>query len=92
MYRIPAISLAFLLASMTATLAQFPPQPEAPKCPGPVQGSAQDRAACHPDVVRLCQTELRTNECDVFAILSCLQRNRSSISPACQQVLSANGK
>jgi hypothetical protein len=87
-YRIPALSLALLLAGMTGTLAQFPPQP----APPPMPGSEQERAACHPDVVRFCRAELTANEDDVFSILGCLQRNRSRISSACQQVLSANGK
>ena len=88
MYRIPALCLALLLAGMTVALAQFPPQPPPP----PLPGSEQERAACHPDVVKFCQAELATNQDDVFAILSCLQRNRSRISPACQEVLSDNGK
>jgi hypothetical protein len=85
---IPALSLALLLTSATATMAQFPPQPAAPALPG----SEQERAACHPDVVKFCQAELKANGDDVFSILSCLQRNRSRISRACQAVLSANGK
>jgi hypothetical protein len=92
MSRILTLSLALLVCSASAALAQFPPQPTAPKCPGPVQGSAQDRAACQPDVVGFCQTELRTDECDVFAILGCLQRNRARISAACRHVLESNGK
>jgi hypothetical protein len=88
MYRIPALSLAFLLASVSATLAQFPAQPAAPALPG----SEQEHAACHPDVVRFCQAELKANQDDVFSILGCLQRNRSRISRACQNVLSENGK
>ncbi len=88
MYRIPALSLALLLASVTVTMAQFPPQPGAP----PMPGSEQERAACHPDVVRFCQAELAANQDDVFSILACLQRNRSRISHACQEVLSKNGK
>jgi hypothetical protein len=88
MHRIAALSLALLLAGSTATLAQFPAQPAAP----PLPGSEQERAACHPDVVRFCQAELKADQDDVFSILSCLQRNRSRISRACQNVLSANGK
>jgi hypothetical protein len=87
MYRIPALSLALLIASMSAALAQFPPQPAAPP-----QGNEQERAACRPDVVRFCQAELKVNQDDVFSILGCLQRNRTRISRACQNVLSANGK
>jgi hypothetical protein len=92
MSRVLTLSLALLVCGASTALAQFPAQPAAPKCPGPVQGTAEDRAACHPDVVSFCQTELRTNECDVFAILGCLQRNRARISMACRRVLEANGK
>lgn len=88
MYRIPALSLALLLTGATAALAQFPPQPAAPALPG----SEKERAACHPDVVRFCQAELKANQDDVFSILGCLQRNRPRISHACQAVLAANGK
>jgi len=92
MGRVLSLSLTLLTLSVSAALAQFPAQPPPPQCPGPMQGTAQDRAACHPDVVSLCQTELRTNQCDVFAILGCLQRNRARLSGACRQVLESNGK
>jgi hypothetical protein len=88
MYRIPTLCLVLLVASVTAALAQFPPQPAPPSLPG----SEQERAACHPDVIKFCQAEVANGKDDVFAILACLQRNRSHISPACQQVLSDNGK
>ena len=88
MYRAPGLISVLLLAGVTTAHAQFPPQPPAPSMPG----SEQDRAACHPDVVRFCQAELATNEDDVFAILGCLQRNRPRISTPCRQVLERNGK
>ncbi|MGH6673206.1 MAG: hypothetical protein ACRECV_14695 [Xanthobacteraceae bacterium] len=88
MYRIPALSLALLLASGAVSLAQFPSQPAAPALPG----SEHERAACRPDVVRFCRAELARNQDDVFSILGCLERNRSRISRACQNVLSANGR
>jgi hypothetical protein len=88
MYRRSSLTAAFLLATATAALAQFPPQPPPPSMPG----SPQERAACQPDVQRFCQAELGTNKDDVFAILSCLQRNRSKISTACREVLSDNGQ
>lgn len=85
---LPALCLVTLLAGMTAAFAQFPPQPPPP----PLPGSEEERAACRPDVLKFCQAEVSTNKDDVFAILSCLQRNRSQISRACQEVLSDNGK
>ena len=92
MIRIGSLTLVWLLGSAAVALAQFPPQPAAPTCPSLVQGTPQERAACQPDVTRFCQTELKTNQCDTFAILSCLQRNRAHIGAPCRQVLSSNGQ
>ena len=88
MYRLLNFTFVFPLAIATSALAQqFPPQPTAPQ-----MGSEVERAACRPDVVRFCRAELSTNQDDVFAILTCLQRNRSRLSAACRRVLEANGK
>lgn len=92
MSRMLTLCVALLAGGTSAALAQFPPQPAAPKCGGPEMGSPQDRAACQSDVVRFCQTQLRTNECDVFAILGCLQTNRARLSAPCRGVLVQNGK
>ena len=54
-------------------------------------GSETQRAACRPDIAKFWQTELSANQDNVFAILACLQRNRTKISPACQQVLASHG-
>jgi hypothetical protein len=43
-------------------------------------------------VVKFCQAELSKNQDDTFAILACLQNNRSRISAACQQVLANHGQ
>jgi hypothetical protein len=93
MLRISAVTIALLLVAGPAALAQLPPQPP------PVQGMSlnggtdQERAACHPDVVRYCKPYLHENgQDDVFAILGCLQSNRSHISGACQQVLASHGQ
>jgi hypothetical protein len=86
--RLPSLTLALLLAGATTALAQqCPPQPAAPD-----RGNDAERAACRPDVVRLCQAELSKNQDDTFAILACLQRNRARISAACQQVLANHGQ
>jgi hypothetical protein len=93
MLRISAVTIALLLVAGPAALAQLPPQPP------PVQGMSinggtdQERAACHPDVVRFCKSLIHENgQDDVFAILGCLQSNRSKISGACQQVLASHGQ
>jgi hypothetical protein len=90
--RIGCLTLAWLLGSAAVALAQFPPQLAAPKCASVSQGTPQERAACQPDVTRFCQAELKANECDVFAILGCLQRNRARLTRACNQVLTSNGQ
>jgi len=90
--RIGSLTLVWLLGSAAVALAQFPPQPGAPSCPSLVQGTPQERAACQPDVTRFCQAELKANECDMFAILSCLQRNRARLGAPCRQVLTSNGQ
>ncbi len=55
-------------------------------------GNPQERAACHPDVTKFCQTQLEVNPQDVLGILGCLQANRPKISSACQQVLASHGQ
>jgi hypothetical protein len=91
MYRASVLTIAFALLTATAALAQFPPQPPPPASPLG-QGTEQERAACHPAVVRFCQAELAANESDTFAILSCLQRNRTRINRACAEVLASHGQ
>jgi hypothetical protein len=88
MHRIAGLSLGLLFVTGSVALAQFPPQPPPPSQPG----SEQERAACRPDVLKFCQREVAQNPDDVFAILGCLQRNRSRISVACQHVLTDNGQ
>lgn len=92
MIRIGTLTLAWLLGSAVVALAQFPAQPAAPKCASVSRGTPQERAACHPDVTRFCEAELKVNECDVFAILGCLQRNRARLTAACRNVLVSNGQ
>lgn len=91
MYRTSVLAVTFALFAGTTSFAQFPAQPPPPKSPMS-QGTEKERAACHPDVVRYCQTELKTNENDVLGILACLQRNRAKISRACQEVLESHGQ
>lgn len=86
--RIPSLALAFALLTGTA-FAQMPPQPP------PVNlnsGNEKERAACHPDVIKFCKKEIDANSEDVLGILSCLQRNRSSLSAACANVLKSHGQ
>jgi len=91
MVRMFVFTAAALLTAGSVVLAQLPPQP--PPVANPLgQGSEQERAACHPDVMKYCRQLVKDNDSDVFAILSCLQTNRTRISVPCQQVLAGHGQ
>lgn len=88
MFRKLMLTITFALATAASAHAQqFPPQPAPAE-----QGNPQERAACHPDVSRYCQTQLQVNPNDVLGILGCLQANRTKISKACQEVLASHGQ
>ncbi len=89
-----AVLMAFMLAAgVTASAQMLPPQPPPVNSSLSIgQGDEKERAACHPDVIKHCQTQLQVNPNDVFGILGCLQANRSKISTACQQVLASHGQ
>jgi hypothetical protein len=95
MLRTFVLSIALLLTAATLASAQ-PPQPPPVKLPGlPIlgQGSEQERAACHPDVVKFCKELIKDDaNADVFGILNCLQTNRPRISRACGEVLASHGQ
>lgn len=88
MIRISMLSIVFAFAVAAAGAQTFPPQPP----PAANQGNDKERAACHPDVTRFCQTQLQVNPNDTLGILGCLQANRPKISRACQQVLASHGQ
>lgn len=95
MIRRCVLTLALVLVAGPAAQAQFPAQPPPVQNLNIGQGNEQERAACHPDVVRWCKQFLHDNDPqqdDVFGILSCLQTNRGRISNACQQVLASHGQ
>jgi hypothetical protein len=52
------------------------------------QGTAAQRAACTPDVWRLCSSEIP----NVSAIIGCLHKQRAALSPACRQVMDSSGQ
>lgn len=49
------------------------------------EATSAQRAACTPDVLRLCATEIP----DVGAIKVCLRRERTSLSTSCRSVMDA---
>jgi len=93
MLRIPMLTIIATLAAGNAALAQsLPPQPPPVANPMMGQGNEQERAACHPDVMRYCRELIKDNQDDVFSILGCLQTNRERISNACRTVLASHGQ
>ena len=50
--------------------------------------TAEERAACRPDVYRLCAGEIPSR----VRIVACLARKRSQLSAACAQVFRVSGK
>ena len=75
---ISVLWMMFALAVGDAGAQQLPPQPP-PVASLMGQGNDQERAACHPDVSRFCQTQLQINPNDV-------------LGRACQQVLANHGQ
>jgi hypothetical protein len=48
--------------------------------------TAEERAACTPDVFRLCSSEIPSVE----RIVGCMRRERAKLSPACAKVFSSD--
>jgi hypothetical protein len=89
MLRAASLTIFMIAAVSSVAMAQFPSQPPPPSLG---RGNDQERAACHPDVMRYCKAEVDANPDDVLGILGCLQRNRGKISRSCQQVLASHGQ
>ena len=70
----PTISVAFLIIS---TLAGFPGESFAHS------GTAEEQAACTPDVFSLCSSEIP----DEKRIVACLNRKIGQLSPECRKVI-----
>ena len=87
MLRTTFLTIAFAFAAASAAQAQLPPQPPPVTSIPSSSGNDQERAACHPDVMRYCKEQIKDNQDDVFAILACLEKNRAKISQACNIVL-----
>jgi hypothetical protein len=47
------------------------------------RGTAAERAACEPDVYRLCAAEIP----DENKIIACLKKNKAKLSKACHKVM-----
>ena len=57
---------------------------------GLFEGTDEDRAACRPDVERLCY--MLPADAGPFAFLGCLKANRPALSGACRAVLEKYGQ
>jgi hypothetical protein len=68
-HRVPALFAFGLLLALAA--------------PALAQGSAEQRAACTPDVLRLCSADIP----DVGRIKACLGRERAKVSAACRTAM-----
>lgn len=55
--------------------------------PALAEATAAQRAACTPDVWRLCAAQIP----DVPGIKACLRRERARLSPGCRVVMDADG-
>ena len=71
-----ALLLAVVASSVVATAAVAQ------------QSRADQERACGRDVTRFCKPVMDAGD---MVILSCLQQNRTKISPSCQKVLKDNG-
>jgi hypothetical protein len=72
------IALTILIAASSSVLAE-----------AAFEGTAQEQAACRPDVRRFCHA-VKTGSGN-GAFLSCLQANRQKLSKACTTVLKNHG-
>ena len=78
-------TFVLVLALLTISSASFAQQ-------GGLQGTAQEQAACYPDVVKHCKPLLNSNAPSTFSILACLKGNREQLSKACRAVLESHGQ
>jgi len=78
-----------ILAAMLSMMATTSPVHAQLPLPLPgMQGTQTEQNSCHPDFVRYCK---QFGE-DQFAVLRCLQENRTKISKACLKVLEQHGQ
>jgi hypothetical protein len=73
--------LALTLLSLTVSTGAFAQQQRG--------GTPEEQKACTRDVQRHCRAVIDQGD---LVILSCLQQNRTKISPACDQVLKSHGQ
>jgi hypothetical protein len=72
--------LALTLLSLTVSTGAFAQQG---------RGTTEEQKACTRDAQKHCRAVLDQGD---LVVLSCLQQNRSKISPACDQVLKSHGQ
>jgi hypothetical protein len=76
MTKLMLFTLALIATSGSAVLAQTP-----------VPLTSQEQAACRPDAIKLCSS----NVGQPAAMRACLVQNKASLSDACRQVVEAHG-
>lgn len=74
--RVPAVPRPSLRPLALAVLLLAP-------APALAQGTAEQRAACTPEVLRLCGADIP----DVARITGCLRRERARLGAACRQAM-----
>jgi hypothetical protein len=80
MFRHVALSFALFVAASAPSFAQN------------MQGTAEEEAACRPDVRKLCRQAMAGSDSGSQAIAACLQANRLQLSQPCSQVFESHGR
>jgi hypothetical protein len=69
----------------TSALAQGAPPP----MPSPFSGTPEEQRACRPDATKYCSAQIAGGN---FAVLGCLQQNRTKLRKDCLAVLQRHGQ
>jgi hypothetical protein len=85
MMKIAYLTAVLVLAMGSAAVASQE-QGTAPQSQSQYQGTPAQRAACRPDVYRLCAGEIP----NVRAITACLRKNASRLSEGCAAVFAGS--
>ena len=87
--RLPARRTMKMIRTATLLVALLVPSAAMAQGGTTPQGTPQERAACRPDVRRLCHN-INASEGETY--LGCLKLNREKLSRACRAVLEKHGQ